>query len=92
MLIRASGRCSLATNYAPTAQVASQQGRYLARVFSKLHKKDALLRDLDSAKSSNVEPAQLDSLANAVIRASNISPFSYSHQGVRHSFPIGARA
>ncbi|GAA5979576.1 hypothetical protein JCM5350_004943 [Sporobolomyces pararoseus] len=78
--IFALGDCT-ATNYAPTAQVASQQGRYLARVFSKLHKKDALLRDLDSAKSSNAEPAQLDSLANAVIRASNISPFSYSHQG-----------
>ncbi|GAA5934137.1 uncharacterized protein JCM15063_000564 [Sporobolomyces koalae] len=78
--IFALGDCT-ATNYAPTAQVASQQGRYLARVFSKLHKKDALLRDLDSAKSGNAEPAQLDSLANAVIRASNISPFSYSHQG-----------
>ncbi|GAA5885299.1 hypothetical protein JCM16303_005995 [Sporobolomyces ruberrimus] len=78
--IFALGDCT-ATNYAPTAQVAAQQGRYLARVFSKLHKKDALLRDLDSAKSGNAEPAQLDSLANAVIRASNISPFSYSHQG-----------
>ncbi|GAA5890393.1 hypothetical protein JCM5296_002809 [Sporobolomyces johnsonii] len=78
--IFALGDCT-ATNYAPTAQVASQQGHYLARVFSKLHKKDLLLRELEQAKVTNAEPARLDSLANAVIRASNIAPFHYSHQG-----------
>ncbi|GAA5976660.1 hypothetical protein JCM11641_005654 [Rhodosporidiobolus odoratus] len=78
--IFALGDCT-ATNYAPTAQVASQQGRYLARVFSKLQKKETLLKDLEGAKQASAEPAKLDSLANAVIRASNIPPFSYSHQG-----------
>ncbi|KAM0754869.1 putative NADH dehydrogenase [Meredithblackwellia eburnea MCA 4105] len=78
--IFALGDCT-ATNYAPTAQVASQQGKYLARVFAQLAKKDALLRELDAAKANSVEPSQLDSLANAVIRASNIKPFHYSHQG-----------
>ncbi|GAA5921367.1 hypothetical protein JCM3775_003010 [Rhodotorula graminis] len=76
----ALGDCT-ATNYAPTAQVAAQQGRYLARVFQKLHKKEQLLQELESAKQAGAEPAKLDSLANAVIRASNIAPFNYSHQG-----------
>ncbi|GAA5976659.1 hypothetical protein JCM10908_005585 [Rhodotorula pacifica] len=78
--IFALGDCT-ATNYAPTAQVASQQGKYLARVMSKLHKKDQLLKELEQAKQAGAEPAKLDSLANAVIRASNIAPFHYSHQG-----------
>ncbi|GAA5998691.1 uncharacterized protein JCM10292_007162 [Rhodotorula paludigena] len=78
--IFALGDCT-ATNYAPTAQVASQQGIYLARVFSKLHKKEQLLTELEQAKAAGAEPAKLDSLANAVIRASNIPPFHYSHQG-----------
>ncbi|GAA6034798.1 hypothetical protein JCM8097_009304 [Rhodosporidiobolus ruineniae] len=78
--IFALGDCT-ATNYAPTAQVAAQQGRYLARVFQKLGKKEQLLTELEQAKKSAAEPAKLDSLANAVIRASNIPPFHYSHQG-----------
>ncbi|KAI5475806.1 NADH dehydrogenase [Pseudohyphozyma bogoriensis] len=78
--IFALGDCT-ATNYAPTAQAASQQGKYLARVFSQLAKKQALLKELEMAKASNADPARLDSLANAVIRASAIRPFHYSHQG-----------
>ncbi|GAA6000528.1 hypothetical protein JCM10207_008054 [Rhodosporidiobolus poonsookiae] len=71
----ATGEC------VPTAQVASQQGRYLARVFQKLQKKESLLGELKQAKTAQADPAKLDSLANAVIRASNIPPFHYSHQG-----------
>ena len=67
-----------ATNYAPTAQAASQQGKYLARVFQQLAKKDVLLKELETAKASNAEPTRLDSLANAVIRASAIRPFHYT--------------
>ncbi|GAA5829284.1 hypothetical protein JCM11251_004992 [Rhodosporidiobolus azoricus] len=78
--IFALGDCT-ATNYAPTAQVASQQGRYLARVFQKLQKKEDMINELNQAKNAGAEPAKLDSLANAVIRASNIPPFHYSHQG-----------
>ncbi|SCZ99594.1 BZ3500_MvSof-1268-A1-R1_Chr3-1g06133 [Microbotryum saponariae] len=76
----ALGDCT-ATNYAPTAQAASQQGVYLSRVFSQLTKKQHLLSELEQAKAANADPARLDSLANAVIRASNIQPFHYSHQG-----------
>lgn len=78
--IFALGDCT-ATNYAPTAQAAAQQGKYLARVFQQLTKKNLLLAELEAAKASNEDPARLDSLANAVIRASTIRPFHYSHQG-----------
>ena len=71
-------RIGAATNYAPTAQAASQQGKYLARVFQQLAKKDVLLKELETAKASNAEPTRLDSLANAVIRASAIRPFHYT--------------
>lgn len=71
-----------ATSYAPTAQAASQQGIYLSRVFQQLTKKQKLLDELEQAKKDNADPARLDSLANAVIRASAIRPFHYSHQGV----------
>lgn len=72
---------TIATNYAPTAQAAAQQGKYLARVFAQLTKKENLLTELATAKRVNADPARLDSLANAVIRASNIRPFHYTHQG-----------
>lgn len=80
------GLTNVATNYAPTAQAASQQGKYLARVFQQLSKKEALLAELQEAKRLNADAERLDSLANAIIRASNIRPFHYSHQGVR-AFP-----
>ncbi|KAK4047597.1 NADH:ubiquinone oxidoreductase [Microbotryomycetes sp. JL221] len=78
--IFALGDCT-ATSWAPTAQAASQQGHYLARVFSQLNKKQTLLTELEEAKLANSDSNRLDSLANAVIRASNIKPFHYSHQG-----------
>lgn len=43
--IFAIGDCT-ATSYAPTAQVASQQGAYIARVFAQLAKRDALAERL----------------------------------------------
>lgn len=76
----ALGDCT-ATNYAPTAQCASQQGIYLSKVFGQLAKKQVLVDELDAAKRSGADPARLDALANAVIRASNVRPFHYSHQG-----------
>ena len=46
--IFAIGDCT-ATQYAPTAQVASQQGAYLARVFKQMAKRDEVERDLEEA-------------------------------------------
>lgn len=47
--IYAMGDCT-ATAYAPTAQVASQQGKYLARVFETMAKREQLEAGLDLAK------------------------------------------
>jgi NADH:ubiquinone reductase (non-electrogenic) len=44
--IFAIGDCT-ATSYAPTAQVASQQGGYLARMLHQMAKQDSLLNRLD---------------------------------------------
>lgn len=79
--IFAVGDCT-ATTYAPTAQVAAQQGKYLAAVFSQLAKKERLVHKLDQAKRApDASEGQLDTLASQVIRAADIKPFAYSHQG-----------
>ena len=48
--IFAVGDCT-ATSYAPTAQVASQEGAYLARIFKQLAKGDTLKAELEQLKS-----------------------------------------
>ncbi|KAF9074732.1 pyridine nucleotide-disulfide oxidoreductase-domain-containing protein [Rhodocollybia butyracea] len=88
--IFAIGDCT-STAYAPTAQVASQQGAYLARVFAQMAKKNKLEDKLTKLEQSGttagadaVEQSSLKSeiettkksLANVKIR-----PFHYSHQG-----------
>ena len=47
--IFAIGDCT-ATSYAPTAQVAAQEGAYLARVFKQLARHDALKAELEEAR------------------------------------------
>lgn len=49
--IFALGDCT-ASSYAPTAQVASQQGAYLARVFAQLAKRDALVEQLKAVTTT----------------------------------------
>ena len=82
LTLRAPARClpscGTATNYAPTAQAASQQGKYLARVFAQLTKKENLGKELAMAKASGADAGRLDTLANGLIRASEIRPFHYS--------------
>lgn len=49
------------SNYAPTAQVASQQGKYLARVFNQLAKKEELELALEEARhASNSQPIDME--------------------------------
>lgn len=93
--IFALGDCT-STTYAPTAQVASQQGAYLARVFSKLGKRDFLVSELNrmkeelgSLKSQTGIDLEKDPELNkkwAAVRKdieemSKLRPFKYSHQG-----------
>ncbi|OCH92449.1 FAD/NAD-P-binding domain-containing protein [Obba rivulosa] len=81
--IFALGDCT-ATSYAPTAQVASQQGRYLARVFEQLAKRDNLqarLQLLETAPEAEEAKAEKGSLQKQLAKAEKLRPFHYSHQG-----------
>lgn len=75
--IFALGDCT-SSQYAPTAQVASQQGVYLARLFKQFAKRDALLEQISAAKQ---EGTSIESLEKQLSKAENLRPFHYSHQG-----------
>lgn len=71
-----------ATKYAPTAQVASQQGAYLAKTLKQLAKRDQAeeaLERLRADKSSS--PDAIENAVKALNKAAKIRPFHYSHQG-----------
>ncbi|KAJ8456277.1 hypothetical protein ONZ45_g18785 [Pleurotus djamor] len=88
--IFALGDCT-ATSYAPTAQVASQQGAYLARVLKRLAKKENLeQRQAEltavAAKAADEEEkkgvlAELSTVEKQLAKANKQRPFHYSHQG-----------
>ena len=88
----AVGDCT-ATLYAPTAQVASQQGIYLAQTFGKLGQKHKFERQLADLKAAgDADPAQVESLSKKLARVSKITPFHYSHQGsLAYVMLLGAR-
>ena len=77
--IYAVGDCT-ATSYAPTAQVASQQGMYLASMFAKLGQKAKLERELAELRASNAAADEIESTVKKLTRAAKVSPFHYSHQ------------
>ncbi|KAI6044556.1 NDE2, mitochondrial external NADH dehydrogenase [Pisolithus marmoratus] len=60
--IFAIGDCT-ATSYAPTAQVASQEGAYLARLFKLIAKKDDLARQIERIKLKPFHYSHQGSLA-----------------------------
>ena len=88
--IWAVGDCAIA-NYAATAQVAAQEGAFLARLFNGLAKTEAIdseLRQLSqqqaTAKSETERNEVFDhikALQKQLRRVKQISPFQYSHQG-----------
>ena len=84
--IFAIGDCT-ATSYAPTAQVASQQGAYLARVLTQLAKRDdaaARLKELElegAGAGAGADAAEAKALAKRVAKLEKVRPFKYSHQG-----------
>jgi NADH:ubiquinone reductase (non-electrogenic) len=88
--IWAVGDCAI-TNYAPTAQVAGQEGAFLARLFNTMAKTDAIEKELH-ALSEEQALAKTDEDRNRVFdeirerqkqlrRTKQIGPFQYSHQG-----------
>lgn len=87
----ALGDCT-ATKYAPTAQVACQQGTYLAALFDQLAKADSLRDEIVhlenlSKTEARTEPdrkafiAELESKTRKLRRTESLLPFEYSHQG-----------
>jgi NADH:ubiquinone reductase (non-electrogenic) len=84
----AVGDCAVA-GYAPTAQVASQEGNFLARLFNNMAKTEALeekVRELSS--SLNLKPGntaevsrEIEEYERQLRRIKDIKPFHYSHQG-----------
>ncbi|ORY29649.1 putative NADH dehydrogenase [Naematelia encephala] len=79
--VYAVGDCT-ATQYAPTAQVASQQGIYLAQLFGKLGQKAKLERQLAQLRSQgDVGSAEIEGVVKKLNRVSKLTEFHYSHQG-----------
>jgi len=85
--IFALGDCT-ATSYAPTAQVASQQGAYLAKLFNRLAKKEnlrvekQLLETTEVAEDRKAEVTnKLATVDKQLQKLENPRPFHYSHQG-----------
>ena len=86
----AVGDCAVA-NYAPTAQVASQEGAFLARLLNAQARTDALqgqLAELSAAQSQerdgdkrNALLAEIEGVQRRLRRVKQVGPFRYSHQG-----------
>lgn len=86
----ALGDCT-ATKYAPTAQVAAQQGTYLAGLFNQLAKSEEIEHEVNKlealAKSTTNDPdrkavlAEMEAKARKLRRTRSLLPFEYSHQG-----------
>ena len=94
--IFAIGDCT-ATSYAPTAQVAAQEGAYLARVFKQLAKRDNLAVQLVEAHSlPDTDPekkTRIETLESQVAKLEKVRPFRYSHQGsLAYVFPLSRYA
>lgn len=85
----AIGDCAIA-NYAPTAQVAAQEGAFLARLFNTMAKTDEIetdLRELSDKQASakaderNQYLDQINERQKQLRRTKQVGPFQYSHQG-----------
>jgi NADH:ubiquinone reductase (non-electrogenic) len=78
------GDCA-ATKFAPTAQVAAQQGTYLARLFNTMAHTNALEAEISNLKSQPQSPevsATIDARVKQLSKVKLIKPFEYSHQGI----------
>jgi NADH:ubiquinone reductase (non-electrogenic) len=86
----AVGDCAVA-NYAPTAQVASQEGAFLARHFNQMAKAEALETELKQCSDAQEKAPNKDArdkvfseikeLQKRLRRIKQMGPFEYSHQG-----------
>lgn len=71
-----------ATKYAPTAQVAAQQGSYLARELKQLAKRDAAQDELTALRATpGAAPEAVEAAVKKLTKASKVRPFQFSYQG-----------
>ena len=78
--IFAIGDCT-ASSYAPTAQVASQQGAYLATVFKNLSRREKLEGKVRGGDAESTE-ADVEAAKKQLARHEKaLRPFHYTHQG-----------
>lgn len=86
--IWAIGDCAVA-GYAPTAQVASQEGNFLGGLFNNMAKTENLESRIHELSSSlNLNPGnsaetarEIEHLEKQLRRVKDVKPFHYSHQG-----------
>ncbi|KIN04909.1 hypothetical protein OIDMADRAFT_101786 [Oidiodendron maius Zn] len=86
--IWATGDCAVA-GYAPTAQVASQEGAFLARLFNTMAKSEAIESQISTlSQSLNLQPGDAAAVSRDIEthekqlrRIKDIKPFHYTHQG-----------
>jgi NADH:ubiquinone reductase (non-electrogenic) len=88
--IYAIGDCAVA-GYAPTAQVASQEGAFLARLFNNAAKTSEIEDRINELSTAlNMKPGgapaaetatELEKYQRQLRRIKDIKPFHYSHQG-----------
>lgn len=86
--IWAVGDCAVA-GYAPTAQVAGQEGTFLARLFNNMAKTEALEDKISQLSSTlNLQPGNSAAISKEIEqherqlrRIKDAKPFNYSHQG-----------
>ncbi|KAJ2899043.1 putative external mitochondrial NADH-ubiquinone oxidoreductase 1 precursor [Zalerion maritima] len=85
----ALGDCAVA-GYAPTAQVAAQEGAFLAKLFNNMAKTESVEEEIQNLSSSlNVKPGvnaaetsqTIEQLEQQLKRVRDAKPFHYSHQG-----------
>ncbi|CRG83096.1 NADH dehydrogenase [Talaromyces islandicus] len=87
--IWAVGDCAI-TNYAPTAQVAGQEGAFLARLFNTMARTEAIEGELKKLSVAQQEAKgeererifdEIKERQRQLRRTKQIGPFQYSHQG-----------
>lgn len=74
------GDCT-ATSYAPTAQVAAQQGTYVGKLFNQMAQIANLEAQLTEIKRTKGDLNEIDAVSKKLVKANKIKPFQYSHQG-----------
>lgn len=74
------GDCT-ATSYAPTAQVAAQQGTYVGKLFNQMAQIENLEAEIAELKRTKADLAEIDAVAKKITKAKKMKPFQYSHQG-----------